>query len=66
MNALPKTFEPWGSVPSLAGKRDFSLQLRYLQTLAEISSENSSVTVFPIPIDLLTPFLKPAAVHKGE
>ena len=35
-----------------------ALQLRYLQTLREISSENNSVTLFPIPIDLFKPFLK--------
>jgi len=35
-----------------------ALQLRYLQTLREISSESSTTTFFPIPIDLLTPFLK--------
>jgi regulator of protease activity HflC (stomatin/prohibitin superfamily) len=36
-----------------------ALQLRYLQTVKEISSEsNSSVTLFPIPIDLLAPFIK--------
>ncbi len=35
-----------------------ALQLRYLQTLNEISSENNTTVVFPIPIDLLTPFMK--------
>jgi regulator of protease activity HflC (stomatin/prohibitin superfamily) len=35
-----------------------ALQLRYLQTLREISAENNSTTLFPIPIDLLKPFLK--------
>jgi len=35
-----------------------ALQLRYLQTLKEISSESNSTTIFPLPIDLLTPFLK--------
>jgi len=35
-----------------------ALQLRYLQTLREISSESNSTTIFPLPIDLLTPFLK--------
>jgi regulator of protease activity HflC (stomatin/prohibitin superfamily) len=35
-----------------------ALQLRYLQTLREISSENNSTTLFPIPIDLFRPFLK--------
>ena len=34
-----------------------ALQLRYLQTLKEISAENNSTTLFPIPIDLLKPFL---------
>ena len=33
-----------------------ALQLRYLQTLAEIATENSSTTIFPIPIDILRPF----------
>ena len=35
-----------------------ALQLRYLQTLKEIASESSTTTMFPIPIDLFTPFLK--------
>lgn len=35
-----------------------ALQLRYLQTLADISTEKNSTTIFPIPIDLITPFLK--------
>ena len=33
-----------------------ALQLRYLQTLAEIATENSSTTIFPVPIDILRPF----------
>jgi regulator of protease activity HflC (stomatin/prohibitin superfamily) len=35
-----------------------ALQLRYLQTLREISSESSSTTLFPIPIDLISPFIR--------
>ncbi len=35
-----------------------ALQLRYLQTLTEIASENNSTMLFPVPIDLLTPFLQ--------
>ena len=35
-----------------------ALQLRYLQTLREISSESSTTTFFPIPIDLVAPFIK--------
>jgi regulator of protease activity HflC (stomatin/prohibitin superfamily) len=34
-----------------------ALQLRYLQTLREVASENNSTTLFPIPIDLIKPFL---------
>jgi len=37
-----------------------ALQLRFLQTLTEMASENNSTTVFPIPVDLVTPFLKAA------
>jgi regulator of protease activity HflC (stomatin/prohibitin superfamily) len=37
-----------------------SLTLRYLQTLREIAAEKNSTTLFPIPIDLLTPFMKMA------
>jgi regulator of protease activity HflC (stomatin/prohibitin superfamily) len=33
-----------------------ALQLRYLQTLAEIATENNSTTIFPVPIDILRPF----------
>jgi len=35
-----------------------ALQLRYLQTLREVSAENNSTTLFPIPIDLFKPFFK--------
>lgn len=34
-----------------------ALTLRYLQTLREIATENNSTTIFPVPIDLLKPFL---------
>ncbi|OPZ68851.1 MAG: Modulator of FtsH protease HflC [bacterium ADurb.Bin478] len=34
-----------------------ALQLRYLQTLSEIATENNSTIVFPLPIDLLKPLL---------
>jgi len=34
-----------------------SLQLRYLQTVIEIASENNSTTIFPIPIDMIKPFM---------
>ena len=39
-------------------KNPMALQLRYLQTLAEISTENSSTVIFPIPLDMIKPFFK--------
>ena len=42
-----------------------ALQLRYLQTLREVSAENNSTTIFPVPIDLFKPFLELMA-KKGE
>ena len=35
-----------------------ALQLRYLQTLVEVSASNNSTTIFPIPIDLFRPFIE--------
>jgi regulator of protease activity HflC (stomatin/prohibitin superfamily) len=43
---------------SVLSKDPAALQLRYLQTLSEIATENNSTMIFPIPIDLITPFLK--------
>jgi len=39
-------------------KSPISIQLRFLQTLTEIATEKNSTIVLPIPIDLLTPFIK--------
>ncbi len=35
-----------------------ALQLRFLQTLAEISTEKNSTTIFPVPIDIISAFMK--------
>ena len=35
-----------------------SLQLRYLQTVTEIATENNSTTIFPMPIDMLSAFFR--------
>jgi regulator of protease activity HflC (stomatin/prohibitin superfamily) len=35
-----------------------ALQLRYLQTLAEIATENNSTTIFPVPVDFLKAFMQ--------
>lgn len=41
-----------------------ALTLRYLQTLAEIATENNSTTIFPVPIDILKPFMNPSTPGK--
>ena len=42
--------------------KPMALQLRYLQTMSEIAAENNTTTIFPIPIDLITPFLRSSSV----
>jgi regulator of protease activity HflC (stomatin/prohibitin superfamily) len=39
-------------------KHPIALQLRFLQTLADIATEKNSTIIFPVPIDLLTPFME--------
>ena len=39
-------------------KHPVAIQLRYLQTLIEVASENNSTTIFPVPIDLIAAFTK--------
>jgi len=42
---------------AVIAKEPTALQLRYLQTLAEIATENNSTTIFPVPIDFLRVFM---------
>jgi regulator of protease activity HflC (stomatin/prohibitin superfamily) len=42
---------------AVIAKEPTALQLRYLQTLAEIATENNSTTIFPVPIDFLKVFM---------
>ncbi len=43
---------------TIISKDPTALQLRFLQTLTEVASEKNSTTIFPVPIDLLTPYLQ--------
>ena len=43
---------------SMISAQPIALQLRFLQTMKEISSEHNTTTFLPIPIDLFTPFIK--------
>ena len=40
------------------GKQPMALHLRFLQSLVEVSAEKNSTIIFPVPLDLLAPFLK--------
>ena len=50
--------EKLGEAAAIMEKNPISLQLRYLQTLREMSSEHTTNTIIPLPIELFTPFLK--------
>src|SRR5512143_161676 len=43
---------------AMISEEPIALQLRFLQTMREISSEHNTTTFLPVPIDLFTPFLK--------
>jgi regulator of protease activity HflC (stomatin/prohibitin superfamily) len=43
---------------AMIAAQPIALQLRYLQTIAEIAGDRNTTTIIPLPIDLLTPFLK--------
>jgi len=43
---------------AIIGDHPMALQLRFLQTLTEVATERNSTTIFPVPIDLLTPFIR--------
>src|SRR6266487_2451108 len=45
---------------AVIGREPAAMQLRYLQTLAEIATENNSTTIFPIPVELLKAFVASA------
>jgi regulator of protease activity HflC (stomatin/prohibitin superfamily) len=47
-----------GEASEIIGKNPIALQLRYLQTVNEMSTESNTTTIFPIPIDLFQPFVK--------
>jgi regulator of protease activity HflC (stomatin/prohibitin superfamily) len=50
--------EKLAGAAAILGREPSALQLRYLQTLVEIGAEQSSTIVFPLPLDLIKPFLE--------
>ena len=55
--------EKLGQAAAIISRDPVALQLRFLQTLAEVATENNSTTIFPVPIDLFKPFLQ---ARRGE
>ncbi len=49
---------------AMISKEPIALQLRFLQTMREISSEHNTTTFLPVPIDLFSPFLKGQGTEK--
>jgi len=52
--AAQKLFE----AADIIAQNPMALQLRFLQTLVEVASEKNSTTIFPIPIDIISPFIQ--------
>ncbi len=57
--------EKLGMAADVIDAHPAALQLRFLQTLVEVSAEKASTIVFPVPIDMLSSFLKRAAEPPG-
>ncbi|MEO0205653.1 MAG: slipin family protein [candidate division WOR-3 bacterium] len=50
--------EKLNKAAQIIGQSPTGIQLRFLQTLTEVATEKNSTTIFPVPIDLFTPFIK--------
>jgi regulator of protease activity HflC (stomatin/prohibitin superfamily) len=50
--------EKLAQAANLISANPAALQLRFLQTLTEVATEKNSTTIFPVPIDLLSPFIQ--------
>ena len=62
--------EKLADAAAILGREPSALQLRYLQTLVEIGADQSTTIVFPLPLDVLAPFVAghadaPAAVERA-
>ncbi|MAT39395.1 MAG: hypothetical protein CL946_07300 [Ectothiorhodospiraceae bacterium] len=53
--------EKLSSAAEILSRNPAAIQLRYLQTLTVVAAEHNSTTLFPIPIDLLKPFMDMAS-----
>ncbi len=56
--------QKYSEAAAILSKEPASLQLRYLNTLSEIATENNSTVIFPLPLDILSAFLKKLQENK--
>ena len=64
-NAEQKAAEKMVQAAAMISKEPIALQLRFLQTMREISSEHNTTTFLPVPIDLFSPFLNRAQENRS-
>lgn len=50
--------QKYAEAASILSKEPAAIQLRYLNTLSEIATENNSTVIFPLPLDIVSPFIK--------
>ena len=50
---------------AIIGKHPTAIQLRFLQTVSEVATENNSTVLFPMPIDLMSAFMEKVAKPKS-
>jgi len=58
--------EKLAAAAEIISKHPMALQMRFLQTLVEISAENASTTVFPIPLEFFRPFIEAQLKQEGK
>jgi len=58
--------EKLAAAAAVIGTTPVGIQLRFLSTLAEVATEKNSTIIFPVPIDLFTPFIKKMTKEGGE
>jgi len=56
--------EKLAEAAKIISTQPIALQLRYLQTLAGIATERTNTILFPLPLDMVTPFLSRASSEK--
>ncbi len=56
--------QKYSEAAAVLSKEPASLQLRYLNTLSEIATENNSTVIFPLPLDIMSAFLKKLQENK--